>query len=113
MELEEFRSRLLNERQSLIALSDGARESRSPVTLDQASVGRLSRMDAIQVQAMAMEAERRRQTQIKRIDAAIKRIDEGEFGYCVGCGEAISEKRLGADPTTPFCTPCMAGRSDR
>ena len=76
--------------------------------MDQTTVGRLSRMDAFQVQAMATESERRRQTQIKRIDAALKRIEENEFGYCARCGEPISEKRLAIDPTTPYCTNCAA-----
>lgn len=106
-DLQALRARLLEERRSLQALSDSARESRDPVTLDQGSVGRLSRMDAMQVQAMAIESERRRQTQIKRIDTTLKRIDEGEYGYCARCAEEISPDRLKADPTTPFCTDCM------
>lgn len=111
-DLQALRARLLEGRRSLQALSDSARESRGPVTLDQASVGRLSRMDAMQLQAMAIESERRRQTQIKRIEAAVKRIDEGEYGYCVRCGEKISPDRLKVDPTTPFCTTCMGRPSE-
>jgi DnaK suppressor protein len=109
MDLAKLRSQMIEERQSLMALSDKGRASRDPVVLDQTSVGRLSRMDAMQMQAMAIESERRRQTRIKRIDAAIKRIDEGEFGYCARCGEEIAERRLEADATAPFCTRCTGG----
>ena len=63
-------------------------------------------MDAFQVQAMATESERRRRAQIKRIDAALKRIEDDAFGYCAKCGQPISEQRLAIDPTTPFCTNC-------
>lgn len=112
MNTAKFRERLIKEREVLEALSDTGRDSRNPVVLDQTSVGRLSRMDAIQVQAMAIESERRRQTQIKRIEAALKRIDEGEFGYCLRCGEEIPEKRLEIDPTALLCTRCAAGDSE-
>ena len=101
-----FRERLLKEREELLASSEGDRDSRRPVALDQPSVGRLSRMDALQMQAMALETERRRQTRLRRIGAALERIDEGEFGYCVNCGEAIAARRLEFDPTSPRCLGC-------
>ena len=69
-------------------------------------VGRLSRMDAMQSQAMAIETERRRSIEIKRIDAALERINEGEFGYCGICGELINSKRLENDPTVVACITC-------
>jgi len=81
-------------------------ESRKPVELDQQSVGRLSRMDALQVQAMANETERRRRTELKRIEAALERIDEGEYGWCIACGEEIAPKRLELDPAASQCIDC-------
>ena len=77
--------------------------------LDQSSVGRLSRMDAIQRQAMAQATQRRRSTRILRIKAALQRIDEGEFGFCQDCGEEILKARLNLDPTTPACLSCAKG----
>lgn len=106
MNLDEFRSRLLREREELLTLSEGARNSRDPVSLDQSSVGRLSRMDAMQLQAMALESERRRQNRLKRIDAALQRIQEGDFGYCIRCGEPMVGRRLQLDPTTTCCIGC-------
>jgi RNA polymerase-binding transcription factor len=83
---------------------------RAPVELDQQAVGRLSRMDALQVQAMALEASRRRKGELRRITAALARIDEGEFGYCLECGEEIAARRLELDPTAPLCIGCASGK---
>ena len=79
---------------------------RKPVELDQQSVGRLSRMDSMQVQAMAKATEQRRQVEAQRIAAAIKRIEEGEYGLCVKCGGEIAEGRLTADPMAAACIGC-------
>ncbi|QIG80044.1 TraR/DksA family transcriptional regulator [Stakelama tenebrarum] len=79
---------------------------RAPVPLDQESVGRLSRMDAMQVQAMALAADRRRQAERARIDAALARIEEDEFGWCVECGDAIAPARLAHDPAVSHCINC-------
>lgn len=85
------------------AASAGARAT---VELDQTRVGRLSRIDALQGQAMAQEQHRRRITEIARIGAALTRIDEGEYGWCLKCGDAVAEKRLESDPAAPLCVDC-------
>lgn len=107
-ENEEIGARLLAERAALETASDTAAEIRGPVTLDQQSVGRLSRMDALQVQAMAVATEERRRQQIARIEAALKRLDDGTYGACVICGEEIAPKRLALDPAVPTCIRCAA-----
>ncbi|MDE1467436.1 TraR/DksA C4-type zinc finger protein [Aurantiacibacter sp. D1-12] len=81
-------------------------EGREPVTLQQDSVGRLSRMDAMQQQAMAQAEERRRQAERARIRAAFARLAEGEWGYCAKCGEEIAEGRLKNDPSVARCVGC-------
>lgn len=43
------------------------------------------------------------QTELRMIDAALKRLAEGEYGFCVTCGERVSEERLDVLPGTPFC----------
>ena len=88
------------ELESLLAQTDA---DAAPVELDQTQQGRLSRMDAIQQQAMAAETQRRRQREVQLIDAALKRLDTGEYGYCVTCGEEIEPDRLTHNPATPFC----------
>ena len=84
-------------------------EGRAPVTLQQDSVGRLSRMDAMQQQAMAQAQERRRKQERSRIAAALTRIDEGDWGYCVSCGEEIADARLRNDPSIATCIKCASG----
>ena len=93
-------------RREIAALGANAEERRAPVELDQTRTGRLSRMDALQQQAMAMDTARRRETELKRIDAALTRMAEGDYGYCARCGEAIGVKRLELDPATPICIDC-------
>lgn len=107
-----FRRRLEARREELDRMSRESAASRSPVELDQARVGRLSRMDALQVQAMALAAERRRRDEIRRIESALGRIAGGDFGHCAVCDEPIAPKRLEADPTVPTCIACAAGSGE-
>ncbi len=100
---QEIRKTLLAKKQEVTDLLNSNAEDAAPVELDQSQQGRLSRMDAIQQQAMAAETQRRRQRDVHLLDAALKRLDEGEYGYCVNCGEAIGAERLALDPATPFC----------
>lgn len=88
------------------ALLAGSEQARAPVELDQQSVGRLSRMDALQQQAMASADGHRRLRELQRIEAALKRLDEGEYGDCLSCGEEIAEKRLRLDPAATQCVDC-------
>lgn len=92
--------------EELDRLDAASAEARAPVTLQQDSVGRLSRMDALQQQAMAQAEERRRQAERSRIRAALERLDEGEWGWCVACGEEIAEGRLRNDPSVARCVAC-------
>jgi DnaK suppressor protein len=83
-------------------------EAAAPVTLEQDSVGRLSRMDAIQLQAMALASQRRRDSEKNQIDAALRRIRDGEYGYCLTCGEDVGEARLRHNPAASQCVNCAA-----
>lgn len=104
----EWRERLLRLRNELQAIDETTSESRRAVELDQAKVGRLSRMDAIQGQAMNKAIAARRQQALSRIEAALRRLEDGEFGYCMDCGEEIPARRLELDPATALCTGCAA-----
>ncbi len=106
MTAEEARKALLARRKALLAEDAANADSRDTVELQQDSVGRLSRMDAIQQQAMAQAQERRRSAEKARIVAALERIEEGEWGWCVTCGEEIAEKRLRHDPSVATCVTC-------
>lgn len=65
-------------------------------------------MDALQGQAMAQETERRRKNELQRIESALTRVRDGEYGYCVSCGDEISKKRLELDPSVPLCIDCAS-----
>lgn len=101
-----LRSLLEARKAALTASIENAAGSAAPVELDQQVQGRLSRMDAIQGQAMAQATIERRRVEIAQIDAAFKRMDEDEFGYCVACGEDIAEKRLELNPAIARCVEC-------
>ncbi len=105
-QIEQF-ARALRERQvELKALDAEGAKWRGPVELDQQSVGRLSRMDAMQQQEMAQAEARRRTSDLARIEMALIRIAEGEYGWCAECGEPIAYKRLEIDPAAPLCIAC-------
>ena len=84
-------------------------DSRDTVVLDQTSVGRLSRMDAMQQQAMAKATRQNRTTEVLAIKNALRRLEEGEYGYCEDCGDDIPEKRLELTPTAIRCVGCAKG----
>ncbi len=110
MSLVDLKARLEAQKAELLRLMAATKESRAPVELDQTVQGRLSRQDALMQQEMARENHRRRQLDLQRTEAALKRMEEGDYGYCVNCDEAIAAKRLELDPAIPTCIKC-AGKS--
>jgi len=109
-DLEAARRRLDEKKLDLESMSALSEEARAPVTLDQQSVGRLSRMDAMQQQAMAEAQERARKRDLVRIEMAQRRLAEGEYGCCAECGEVIPDKRLAIDPMAEKCIRCASVR---
>ncbi len=107
-ELERYRRRLRARLAELRALVASASDDLRPVELDPGRQGRLSRADALERQAIAREGEHRRQREIARIESALTRMEEGEFGHCAVCGETIAAARLDLDPATPVCVGCAA-----
>ena len=108
IDTEYFRERLLERRATLEATRGERTEAGRTVELDQQRTGRLSRMDALQGQAMAQASAARTQQELQRIAAALHRIDAGEFGRCRDCDEPISKGRLEADPSVPLCIRCAS-----
>jgi DnaK suppressor protein len=106
--VSEMRARLLTLREELEIATVASDESSQIVELDQARVGRLSRMDAMQAQQMAQAAGRRRELMLRRITAALTRIDSGDYGVCKSCDESINPKRLEFDPTAVLCIQCAS-----
>ncbi|PHR30434.1 MAG: molecular chaperone DnaK [Desulfotalea sp.] len=107
-DLNFFQKLLLGKQQELDSRGISTQESTKAVNLDQSTIGRLSRMDAMQSQAMALETKRRREIEGIRVEAALERIEEEEYGYCASCEETINRRRLEIDPANPFCVTCAA-----
>ena len=103
-----MRDRLLKLREELESVAETGNESAAVVELDQTKIGRLSRMDAMQAQAMAQASGERRKAMLRDIEAALQRIDDGSYGICCDCDEPINPKRLEFDPTAPRCVGCAS-----
>lgn len=110
MRQAEARDRLLTLRAELQAASDRAEGAAAVVELDPSKVGRLSRMDAMQAQAMAQASDHRRDVTLHRIAAALRRLDNGEYGICPECDTPINPKRLEIDPTVLLCVDCATAQ---
>ena len=104
--LADMRAKLVALRRHLESLASTSQQSSEVVELDQSRVGRLSRMDALQAQAMAQASGRRRAVMLQRIGAALTRLDSGDYGFCASCEEAIDPKRLEFDPAATLCIAC-------
>lgn len=110
IDIQEFKATLLALRDELASIEQAESDAKRPLELDQSRVGRLSRMDALQVQAMSVESFRRKKLQRQRVEAALTRIAKDEFGLCLECGEEINPKRLEFDPTFLVCIDCAEAR---
>ena len=102
----DWRARLLKLRDELEGIEESSAKASAVVELDQAKVGRLSRMDAMQAQAMSQESGRRREMTLRNIAVALARIESGEYGLCQSCDEPINPKRLELDPSALLCIAC-------
>lgn len=105
-EIKQFKQKLLDLKEELRAFEASVEASAEPVELDQSKVGRLSRMDAMQAQQMALETKRRRQEQLRKIETALHRIETDDYGYCIQCDEEMDSRRLKVDPSNAKCIKC-------
>jgi DnaK suppressor protein len=106
--MDSMKQKLVTMKNELERIADTGDDPAEVVQLDQTKVGRLSRMDALQAQAMAQASGERRAVQLREIDAALKRIDEGSYGDCERCERPINPRRLDADPTARLCIDCAS-----
>ena len=105
-DLQRFKLLLLKQKTNLLEAGETGQQAEEIVELDQTRVGRLSRMDAMQAQAMSVETGRRRRQLLVEIDAALERIEEGYYGDCLECDEHIHPGRLEANLTATLCISC-------
>jgi RNA polymerase-binding transcription factor len=106
LDLKFFRKSLEERLSAIRSGREAGQAEAAPVELDQAKVGRLSRMNAIQQQAMAQATARRTELEEQRIQTALRSLDSGDYGYCVKCEEKIDERRLRVDPAALVCIEC-------
>jgi len=108
IDVERFR-KLIVERIATLENSAGQSDSEiRKVELDQTRVGRLSRMDALQMQQMELALDRRQQTEIAGLREALIRVDQDGFGECLECGGEINPRRLEIDPAATLCIDCAS-----
>ncbi len=103
-ELKNHLDELQQQLEAFLNLDEVATET---VELDQAKVGRLSRMDALQQQAMAQASSEAHKQQLVQIHRAQHKIEAGHYGYCEECGETIPFARLQVQPEAEFCVNCL------
>lgn len=106
LDLEHFEARLLEMQAQAMGIAGLVAGAAETVELDQNRVGRLSRLDAMQGQAMAQASVARQQHQLNLIAAALQRLDDDVYGLCLECDQAIAPARLEIDPATEFCIHC-------
>ena len=112
IDLKYYKKRLKERLEAIIAAQESRKKEASPVELDQGRVGRLTRMDAMQQQAMSQAAARLADLERQRIQSALGRMQSGDYGYCIICDEEIAEGRLEFDPSILTCISC-AKEADR
>jgi DnaK suppressor protein len=109
-QIEQLRQLLVARQHELENLVNSAHSGTQTVTLDQQSVGRVSRIDAIQQQQMALASQQQARALLGSVEQALRRIDDGDYGHCEDCGEAIAFARLQAQPFASLCIDCQSAR---
>ena len=84
-------------------------ESARPRDLEQDTVGRLSRIDALQNAGLTANLQERERSQLRQVVEALRRIEDGTYGLCNGCGVTIPMERLMVFPETLACGKCARG----
>lgn len=101
-EIKEQIQRQLQELRQEIASME---ERVQTVDLDQ-PIGRLSRMDSLANQGIAMSSLNKARARLTRLEMALNEVDGEEFGFCRECGEEIALQRIRALPESTLCIHC-------
>jgi DnaK suppressor protein len=109
VEREALHAQLIERRESLRHLLSGSDESTERVEIDSACQSRetrLSRTEAAQVREMDRALRSRWKRELARVDGALRRMENDEYGNCFVCGEPIPSRRLQTDPSVTRCVEC-------
>ena len=112
-QIEALRVKLEEQKRDLSSQLSATAGAAKPVKLDQTAVGRLSRMDSMQSQAIVNASREAMKTRLNQCDAALQAVERGNYGFCRLCEEPIGVKRLSAKPEAPFCLQCQRGADRR
>jgi RNA polymerase-binding protein DksA len=109
-DIEAYKQHLSDRRTALVgylraAMTDALREQTSEAGRRACDVGEESFAEL--TFGVDLAARSREIQELQDIDAALKRIAEGTFGYCLNCNAEIGTKRLLAFPTAKRCLPCQ------
>ena len=104
--MTDYKQLLAERKEEILQRLRAINESAKPVDLNE-PIGRLTRMDAIQQQQMALNSKKQLEIDLQLVEQAVKRLEDDEYGICLSCEEEIDEKRLQAKPEAPFCTKCQ------
>jgi len=104
--LADMRASLLELPDQIESVAAAGDDSSQTVDLDKARVGRRSRMVELQATPLPQASGRRREMMLRKISAALERVDNDDYGRCQSCEEMISRGRLESDPTAVLCIEC-------
>ena len=104
---QELRSLLQSNKTKLEQQLLDAESATGVVTLDQSTVGRVSRVDAMLQQSMAVSTRAKAEATLRKVLTALKRMDGEDFGYCSQCDEPIQFNRLKVQPQASHCLKCQ------
>lgn len=109
VQLTRLKQQLQLQESELGQLLSGRSAQTQPVLLDQQAVGRVSRIDAIQQQQMAKAGQQQTEQQLIAVKAALRRMDDDDYGFCEACGQIIVLARLEIKPEAQYCIGCQDG----
>ncbi len=107
-QLETLEREIVEEAERLVSRMEASSDSVRPVEVDPSTVGRLSRMDELQNQAMAKNLRDREHRRLEDLQRALERIQAGTYGICRSCGGEIPYPRLEAFPEATTCVHCSS-----
>lgn len=109
-QLETLHRQLQDRERQLVEVLENVSERAQTVALDQQSTGRVSRGDALQQQAMALANENQYKRELQQVRAALRRMEEDDYGFCDECGDDIPYPRLSVKPEVSLCLSCQSAR---
>lgn len=105
--LARFRERLEEARDTAIAVLGRTVDDVKPIEASGSAIGRVTRIDAIQMQGMAQMSRAQLELRLEKVRNALAALDAGTYGTCRYCKGPIDLSRLEALPEAPFCLPCQ------